>query len=82
MPKYGRGMKIEILDAIKKGKLKQPVTTKDIEEYMNINGWYPKKNFVNVFLPNHTNPNHSKTYEKIFQSIGDGKYLLIEELER
>ncbi|OIJ22017.1 hypothetical protein BKP45_04895 [Anaerobacillus alkalidiazotrophicus] len=81
MPKYGRGMKVEIVDAIKKGKLKQPINTRDVEQFMNNNGWYPRKNFLNVFLANHSNPGHSKTYEKIFKSIGNGKYVLLEEIK-
>lgn len=78
VPKYGRGMKVEVVDAIKKGKLTQPINKKKIVQYMNQNGWYPNGNFMNVFLANHSNPNHSKSYEKIFISMGNGEYTLKE----
>jgi len=78
LPKYGRGMKVEVVEAIRRGKLKQPLTTKDVREYMHSNGWYPSENFVNVFLSNHSNPEHSKSYQKIFESMGNGKYFLKE----
>lgn len=61
--KYGRGMNVEVVEAIKIGKIKQP-----FENYMNSNGWYPNNRFLNVFLPNHTNPNHSEIMKKYLNS--------------
>lgn len=75
-PKYGRGLGNEIIDAINKGKLKEPISAQDVKNHMNSNGWYPPENYLNVFLANSSSPDHSKNFKKIFKRVDEGKYVL------
>jgi hypothetical protein len=75
--KYGRGMRLEVTEAILKGKLKEPISTSDIKDYMNANNWYPEKTYINVFLSNSSSEEHSLSYSKVFKRVSEGKYQLI-----
>jgi len=74
--KYGRGLGNEIIDAIYKGKLIEPIDAKSVKAYMNSNGWYPPDNYLHVFLANSSSPDHSNNFKKLFIRVEEGKYIL------
>jgi hypothetical protein len=74
--KYGKGMANEILEGIDKGYLSEPITKEDVKKFMNSKGWFPPDTYINVFLANSSNLNHSKSYRKLFDALGEGKYIL------
>jgi hypothetical protein len=43
---------------------------------MNKVGWSLPGTYINVFLANSSNLNHSKSYRKLFDALGEGKYAL------
>lgn len=74
--KYGRGLGNEIIDAINKGKLIEPIDVKAVRSYMNSNGWFPPETYLNVFLANSSSLAHSMEFKKLFVRVEEGKYVL------
>lgn len=76
MPKYGRGLNIEFVCAVKEGYIKEPFNTEDVRVFAKIKGWNPSEKYVSVLLPNGASKLHSHTYRKLFVSVGNGMYIL------
>jgi hypothetical protein len=41
---------------------------------MNKMGWYQPGTYINVFRANSSNLNHSMSYRKLFDALGESKY--------
>ena len=76
MRKYGDGLNIEFVHAVKNGQISEPYTTADVELFVTSKGWYPSPRYVNVLLSNGSSPTHSLTYKKYFEALGNGQYRL------
>ena len=76
MAKYGDGLGIEFVRAVKKGFIKQPFTTQDVKWFAQYKGWDVPDHYVNVLLANGSSENHSLTYKKYFKPCGNGGYEL------
>ena len=79
MAKYGRGLNREIVAAVNRGELSEPLTTTSVRQLAALRGWKPAENLVLVALANAASDDHSPTYRKYFQSLGGGKYRVREE---
>ncbi|SEW31459.1 hypothetical protein [[Clostridium] fimetarium] len=79
MSKYGEGLGIELVKAVNKGELLEPVTTKKIREYCEVKNWKPSNSYINVYLANTAAENHSPTYKKYFEKVADGEYAVTKE---
>ncbi|WP_025436198.1 hypothetical protein [Peptoclostridium acidaminophilum] len=76
MAKYGRGLNIEFVAAVKNGEINEPFCTKDVRDFAKNRGWNPSEKYIAVLLPNGASDEHSQTYKKLFVSIGNGLYIL------
>ncbi len=76
MPRYGRGLNREIVGAVNKGEIEEPITVQKVKKYAKTRNWNVPETYVNVCLANATSLDHSKTYKKYFISVGVGEYKL------
>lgn len=76
MPKYGDGLNIEFVRAVKLGIISEPFSKDDVEKFAESKGWHPSRHYINVMLSNGSSLTHSHTYKKYFSSIGSGQYTL------
>lgn len=76
MSKYGDGLSIEFVRAVKKGEIPEPFTKADVEHFAASKGWNPSSRYVSVMLANGSSPTHSLTYKKYFEALGNGEYRL------
>ena len=74
MPKYGRGLNREIVGAVNRGVLAEPLTTEKIRTFALSMGWNIPESYILVALANGTSSEHSLSYQKYFDALGDGKY--------
>jgi hypothetical protein len=79
MPKYGKGLNYEIALAVQKGEINQPFNVNDVKKYTQSQNWLVPISYLNVCLANGSSENHSQTYKKYFENVGDGKYILKKE---
>jgi len=77
MPKYGRGLNREIVGAVNQGIIIEPFSVADIRQFAKECGWDVPENYLIVSLANASSKDHSFTYKKYFQSLGNGRYQLI-----
>ena len=75
---YERGLNREIVAAVDRGKLSEPLTTDSVRQMAWLRGWKPAENFVLVVLPN-ASDDHSPTYPKYFHSLDSGRYQVRDE---
>jgi uncharacterized protein YbcC (UPF0753/DUF2309 family) len=66
----------EIVGAVNKGEIIEPITVQKVKKYVNTCNWSISETYINVCLANATSLTYSKTYKKYFISIGNGKYKL------
>lgn len=59
---------------LKTGQIKEPFNVNDVRLFTENKGWDITDTYINVCLANAAAENHSLTYKKYFESIGDGKY--------
>ena len=76
MAKYGRGLGREFAQAVKNSDIREPFSTKDVRDFAASRGWKPPESYINVLLANSSSGKHSKTYLKLFESLGKGMYKL------
>jgi len=76
MAKYGRGLNIEFVEAVKKGEVSEPFATEDVRIFIKSKGWNPPESYIVVMLPNGSSQTHSNNYKKLFNAIGGGQYIL------
>lgn len=76
MAKYGKGLNKEIYLSVKSGEITEPFGISEVKELVNIKGWNVPDSYINVCLANAASENHSPTYRKYFESVGDGKYII------
>ena len=79
MAKYGRGLNREVVAAVNRGELSEPLTTASVRHLAALRGWKPAENLVLVALANAASDSHSPTYRKYFRALGGGKYRVREE---
>ena len=79
MTKYGRGLNREIVAAVNRGELSEPLTTASVRELAALRGWKPAEGLVLVALANAASDDHSPNYRKFFRSVGRGRYRLRDE---
>jgi hypothetical protein len=82
MAKYGRGLNIEFVCAVKAGEVPEPFNTEDVREFSKRKGWKPSEKYISVLLPNGSSESYSLTYQKLFVSVGDGMYNLSDIAKR
>lgn len=71
MAKHGdEGLGYEIVKAVVKGDIIEPITFKKIKDYCNTYGIHASENYMRVTLSNATDNTHSPTYKKYFERIG------------
>ena len=76
MSKFGDGLNIEFIRAVKNGQISEPFTKADVDYFATSKGWHPSPRYVNVMLANGSSPAHSLTYKKYFEALGNGEYRL------
>jgi len=77
MAKYGRGLNREIVGAVNQGIIIEPFSVADIRHFAQNRGWDIPENYLIVSLANASSQDHSFTYKKYFQSLGNGQYQLV-----
>jgi hypothetical protein len=82
MGKFGRGLGKEFAWAILNGEVSKVFSTAELKKFVENKGWNPSEKYVNVLLPNSSSLTHSKTYPPYFKSIGNGKYVLADNIRR
>ena len=79
MPKYARGLNREVVAAINRGELSEPLTVASVRRLATMRGWNPPESLVLVALANAASDDHSSSYRKYFRSLGGGRHALREE---
>lgn len=74
MAKFGRGLNREIVAAVNRGELSEPLTVSTIREFVRRRGWPVRESHLRVTLANAASIRHSPTYRKYFEALGDGRY--------
>jgi hypothetical protein len=82
MAKYGVGLNLEFVNAVKAGEVKIPFNTEDVRRFAKRKCWKPSEKYIMVLLPNGSSNTHSPTYNKLFVSIGNGMYILSEKAKQ
>jgi hypothetical protein len=77
--KYGRGLNREVVAAVNRGELAEPLTTDTVRQLAAMRGWKPPENLVLVALANAASDDHSPSYRKYFRSVGRGRYRVRDE---
>ena len=72
--KFGRGLNREIVGAVNRGELTEPLTTQAVREFALKRGWAVRETHLRVTLANATSSGHSPTYRKYFEAVGRGQY--------
>lgn len=70
MRKFGEGLNIEFIKAVKAGAIAEPFSREDVEKFAQEKGWNPSPRYIGVMLANGSSLTHSLTYKKYFTSIG------------
>lgn len=79
MAKFGRGLNREILAAVNRGELLEPLSVQSVKELVSRRGWKVSPNMVNVTLANAASDEHSPTFAKYFEAQGAGRYRVRDE---
>lgn len=79
MAKYGRGLNREIVAAVNRGELAEPLTADSVRRLAAERGWKPTAKHIIVTLANAASDDHSPTYRKYFRSLGSGRYRVRDE---
>ena len=79
MAKFGRGLNREIVAAVNRGELNEPLTTASVRRLAAQRGYKPTESHVLVALANAASDSHSPTYRKYFRSLGGGRYRVRDE---
>lgn len=82
MIKYGKGLRIEIIEAILKGELTEPISNNDVKKFCKSKGWNASNNYTSVYLNNASSKTHSQNFVKCFEKTENGKYILKKEYLR
>lgn len=77
MSKYGEGLAREIIKAVNRGDIIEPITYKKIEQFCSNNGLAATENQMRVILSNGTENKHSPTYTKYFERTRRGEYRIL-----
>lgn len=81
MGKYGKGLGKEFALAVLQGEVPEVFNTEELRRFIKKRGWNPPETYVNLLLANSASTTHSKNYPNYFKSIGDGKYMLSDEIQ-
>ena len=82
MPRYGRGLNREIVNAVNQGIIQEPFSIAKVKFFINAKGWEVPDTHLNVCLANGASDQHSTTYKKYFMALSNGKYKIKEEYKR
>ncbi|MEK4351125.1 HNH endonuclease signature motif containing protein [Paenibacillus sp. FSL R5-0475] len=82
MVKYGKGLNLEIVDAVNRGEIPEIFNTSNIREFIEKKGWEPSDNYINATLPNAATDSHSPTIKNYFVSKNNGYYELLDHYKR
>lgn len=74
MSTHGRGLNREIVAAVNRGEISEPFNLAKVRDYVSEKGWDVPEKYLRVCLANGTATDHSLTYRKYFEALGDGKY--------
>lgn len=74
LTKFGRGLNREIVGAVNRGELREPLTIAAVREFALARGWAVRESHLAVTLVNAASSNHSPTYRKYFEAVGRGRY--------
>ena len=76
MSKFGDGLNIEFIRAVKAGVIAEPFCVHDVMLFAKNKGWNPSVQYINVVLSNGASQTHSPNNKKYFVRVGRGKYAL------
>lgn len=79
MAKFGRGLNREIVAAVNRGELREPLTVNSVRRLAELRGYKPTESHIMVALANAASDSHSPTYRKYFRSLGRGQYQVRDE---
>lgn len=80
MAKHGeRGLGYEIVQAVIRGEIAEPITVNKVKQYCKRNGINASENHMRVILSNASDNTHSPTYKKYFERVGRGEYVVLPE---
>lgn len=79
LSKFGRGFNREIVGAVNRGELREPLTTATVLEFALRRGWAVRETHLRVTLANAASSSHSPTYRKYFEAVGRGRYRVRQE---
>ena len=81
MTKYGRGLNREIVGAVNRGIVNEPLSVSDVRDFVAQKNWDVPEEYLTVCLPNASAFEHSHTYKMYFESVGNGRYIVKEEFK-
>ena len=81
MGKCGKGLGKEFALAVIHKEVPEIFNTEELRRFIEKRGWNPSENYVNVLLANSASSTHSKTYPQYFKSIGNGEYMLSDDVQ-
>ena len=76
--KFGRGLNREIVAEVNSGRITEPFCANDVKNMILRKAWNPapSEKYVDSCLADGASLEHSLTYRKYFESVGNGKYKL------
>ncbi len=81
MGKCGKGLGKEFSLVVLRSEVPGIFNTEELRKFIKKRGWNPSEKYVNVLLANSASLSHSKNYPQYFKSIGDGKYVLSDDIK-
>lgn len=80
--KYGKGLNNEIVNAVHAGVIPKRFNREHVRGFTESKKWNVPDTYINSCLSNASSPNHSHSMKVLFESLGDGEYMLIEHVEQ
>jgi len=76
MTKFGRGLNREIVAEVNSGTIMEPFCITDVKNIIRRKAWAPAPTdkYVNSCLADGASEDHSPSYKKYFEYVGEGKY--------
>ncbi|MBU8915112.1 HNH endonuclease [Bacillus sp. FJAT-29953] len=83
MAKHGdSGLGYEIVNAVNKGEITEPITFDKVKHYCKRKGIEASENHMRVILSNASANTHSPTYKKYFKRVARGEYVVLSEYRK
>ncbi len=80
MGKYGKGLAKEFAIAVLNREVSEVFSIYDVRKFAFDRSWNLPDSYINEVLSNSSSMTHSLKYPKYFKSIGNGEYVLADDV--